>query len=104
MASIDITTIVEGIFTLIAALITAVIIPYIKSKTSSQQQSDIASWIGIAVAAAEQIYNGPGRGDEKKAYVLEWLRSRGIDVDSDVIDAMVESAVYSLKKELDGNA
>lgn len=104
MVNIDITVIIEAVFALIAAIITAVVIPYIKSKTTSQQQSDIASWVDIAVAAAEQIYNGSGRGEEKKAYVLEWLRSRGIDVDSEAIDAMIEAAVYALKKELESNA
>ncbi len=51
----------------------------------------------IAVSAAEQIYNGSGRGPEKKAYVLEWLKQRGITVDEAKLDAMIESAVYELK-------
>jgi len=53
--------------------------------------------VKIAVSAAEQIYNGSGRGPEKKAYVLEWLKQRGITVDEAKLDAMIESAVYELK-------
>ena len=54
----------------------------------------------IAVAAAEQIYTGSGRGEEKKAYVLEWLRAHGITVDDEKLDAMIEAAVYELSQGL----
>ena len=50
----------------------------------------------IAVTAAEQIYVGTGRGPEKKLYVVEWLADRNITVDTNQIDALIESAVYEL--------
>ena len=93
----NITPIVEAVLLLIAAVFTAVVIPYIKSKTTAQQQTEINAWVKIAVSAAEQIFNGSGRGAEKKAYVLEWLKQRGITVDEAKLDAMIESAVYELK-------
>lgn len=99
----DITTIIEAVFALIVTVITAIVIPYIKSKTNAQQQAEIASWVKIAVAAAEQIYVGAGRGEEKKAYVLEWLAARNITVDADKLDAMIEAAVYALGKEFTEN-
>lgn len=83
----DITTIIEAAAALVAAVITAVVIPYIKSRTTAQQ---------IAVTAAEQIYRGSGRGEEKKAYVLNWLAEHGITLDEDRIDALIEAAVYEL--------
>ena len=92
----DITTIIEAVFALIAAIITAIVIPYIKSKTTAQQQKEINAWVKIAVSAAEQIYTGSGRGEEKKAYVLNWLTSHGITVDESKLDAMIEAAVYAL--------
>lgn len=58
----DITPIIEAVAALIAALIAAVVVPYIKSKTTAQQQAEINAWVKIAVAAAEQIYTGSGRG------------------------------------------
>lgn len=94
----DITPIIEAIAALIAALITAFLIPYIKSKTTAQQQAEINAWVRIAVAAAEQIYTGSGRGQEKKAYVLNWLREHGVTVDEDKLDAMIEAAVYDLSQ------
>lgn len=93
----NITPIIKAVFLLIAAVITAIVIPYIKSKTTTQQQAEINAWVKIAVTAAEQIYNGSGRGAEKKAYVLNWLKQHGITVDEAKLDAMIESAVYELK-------
>ena len=94
----DITTIIESVFMLLAAIITAIVIPYIKSKTTASQQAEINAWVKIAVTAAEQIYTGSGKGEEKKAYVLNWLREHGITVDTDKLDALIEEAVYELTK------
>mgnify|MGYP000000648123 CR=1 FL=1 len=93
----NITIIIEAAFALIAAVITAIVIPYIKSKTTAQQQAEINAWVKIAVSAAEQIYNGSGRGEEKKAYVLNWLAEHGITLDEARIDALIEAEVYELK-------
>lgn len=92
----DITPIIEAIVTLLVALISAFVIPYIKSKTSVEQQQEIEAWVKIAVTAAEQIYTGSGRGAEKKAYVVEWLETRNLKVDEKKLDALIESAVYQL--------
>ncbi len=73
-----------------------IVIPYIKSRTTAQQQAEINAWVKIAVTAAEQIYRGSGRGEEKKAYVLNWLAEHGITLDEDRIDALIEAAVYEL--------
>ena len=96
----DITTIIEAVFALAAAVITAIVIPYIKSRTTAQQQAEINAWVKIAVAAAEQIYTGIGRGEEKKAYVLNWLAEHGITMDEDRINALIEAAVYDLNHGL----
>ena len=92
----NITTIIQAVFALIAAVITVIVIPYIKSKTTAQQQTDIEGWVRVAVSAAEQLYKGSGRGDEKKAFVLDWLKKRHIAVDEAKLDAMIEAAVYWL--------
>lgn len=94
---INITSIVQAVITLIVAIVATVVVPYIKSKTSAQKQEDLAALVEIAVQAAEQIYTGPGRGAEKKTYVLEWLKNRNIDISSSEVDAMIEAAVYALK-------
>ena len=96
----DITPIIEAVFALLAAIITAVVIPYIKNRTTAQQQAEINAWVRIAVTAAEQVYKGTGRGEEKKAFVLEWLKSHGVTVDMEKLDALIESAVYDMSNGL----
>lgn len=96
----DITPIVEAVAAALCAVVTCVLVPYIKSKTTAEQQKEINAWVKIAVSAAEQIYVGSGRGEEKKAYVLEWLRAHGVTVDDEKLDAMIEAAVYELSQGL----
>lgn len=96
----DITPIVEAVAAALCAVVTCVLVPYIKSKTTAEQQKEINAWVKIAVSAAEQIYVGSGRGEEKKAYVLEWLRAHGVTVDDEKLDAMIEAAVYKLSQGL----
>lgn len=96
----DITTIVEAVAALVAAIITAFVVPYIKSRTTTNQQQQINAWVRIAVTAAEQIYAGSGRGEEKKAYVIDWLRKHGVTVDESKLDALIEAAVFELNKGL----
>jgi len=91
----DLTPVIVAIVTLFGALITAFVVPYIKSKTTASQQQMLTALVAVAVQAAEQIYGG-GTGEQKKAYVLAWLNERGYTVDLDKLDAMVESAVYTL--------
>ncbi len=92
----DITIIIEAAFALIAVVITAIVIPFIKSKTTAAQQEQINGWVKIAVAAAEQIYVGAGRGTEKKTHVLNFLTSKGVTLDVEILDALIEAAVYEL--------
>lgn len=93
---IDFTPILEAVATLAVAIITTFVVPYIKSKTTLEQQTQLNAWVKIAVTAAEQVYEGPGQGDKKKVYVLTWLAGHGIAVDEDKLDAMIEAAVYEL--------
>ena len=48
----NITPIIEAVIALIAAIITAVVVPYIRSKTTNEQQATILALVKIAVAAA----------------------------------------------------
>ncbi len=94
---LDITPIMEAVFTLLAAVLGVIVVPFIKSRVD-------AFWIGVAVDAAEQIYQGSKRGEEKKAYVLEWLKKNNITVNQKRLDAMLEAIVGKLNKELKGEA
>lgn len=92
----DITIIIEAFAGVILAILTTVIIPLVKARTTEQQQAQINTWVRIAVAAAEQTFSGSGRGAEKKAYVLAFLEKQNLTVDMNKIDAMIEAAVYEI--------
>lgn len=63
----NITPIIETVFALIAAVITAIVIPYIRSKTTAQQQTEINAWVRIAVSAAEQRFmSAPGAARRRR--------------------------------------
>lgn len=94
----DLTNIASAIITLIVAVITAFLIPYLKAKVDAEKFAKIKNWVKVAVEAAEMIYNGTGRGAEKKAYVLNYLKEKGYTLDLDSIDNLIESAVLELKK------
>ena len=85
-----------SVFDAIAAIITAFVIPWIRSKTTAAQFEKIKMWVTVAVEAAEQLYTGSGRGAEKKAYVVEFLNSKGFKIDAETLDKLIEAAVFNL--------
>ena len=99
MENINMTEIVQALITLLAALISAVIVPYFKGKSGEQNMTNFLRWVEIAVAAAEQIY-AQTDGEKKKRYVLNYLYSKGVEVDEADIDNAIEAAVLKLHAEL----
>ena len=87
------------VLAMVAASITYFVIPFLRSKTTAAEREAVLKLVEIAVAAAEQVFTGSGRGTEKKAFVMEWLEQRNITLDYKVLDAMIESAVYALKED-----
>lgn len=95
---VDLTPIITTVLTLIFSLITAFLIPYIKTKVSAEQFATIKLWVQVAVQAAEMLYVGSGRGEEKKKYVIEFLNSKGFTLNAEEIENLIESAVLELKQ------
>ena len=87
------------VLAMVAASITYFVIPFLRSKTTAAEREAVLKLVQIAVAAAEQVFTGSGRGTEKKAFVMEWLEQRNITLDYKVLDTMIESAVYALKED-----
>ena len=85
---IDLTPIVQAVLAVLAALITAFVIPWIKAKATVQQRELLERGVKTAVFAAEQVY-GSGWGRDKMRYAEEYLRKRGYTVDVDLIEATV---------------
>ena len=88
MHTIDLTTIINAVIALMAALVTYRLIPWIKARTTSEQQAQLKAAIKVAVFAAEQIF-GAGHGEEKMDYALRWLREQGFEIDSRQVEAAV---------------
>ena len=98
----DITPVVNAVIALAAAVVTAFVIPWVKSKTTAAQREEINAWVKIAVTAAEQIYSGSGKGKEKKAYVLKFLEEKNLKIDEKSVDLMIESTVKNMNQAFNG--
>lgn len=92
---IDLTPIFQAIIALLAALVTTKLIPWIKSKTSYQQQQNLAAAARIAVYAAEQLY-GSGNGETKLEYAIKALEGIGYHLDKAVLRLAIENAVRAM--------
>ncbi len=85
---IDLTPIINAIIALLASIITIKVIPWIKAKTTNEQQTMIEATVRTLVFAAEQIY-GAGNGRDKMQYVIEKLKEKGYSASVDDIEAAV---------------
>ena len=94
----NITPVVNAVIALAAAVVTAFVVTWIKSKTTAAQREEIDAWVRIAVTAAEQIYKETGKGKEKKAYVLKFLEEKNLKIDEESVDLMIESAVKNMNE------
>lgn len=88
--------IIIGLLSIIGTITTYFLVPYLKQRTTAQQREDIDFWVRMAVAAAEQIFNIPKSGNEKKVFVLEYLNELNIKVTEQELDVLIEAAVYEL--------
>lgn len=86
--NIDLTPICQAIIALLAALVTYKLVPWIKSKTTAEQQALLSATVKTLVYAAEQLY-GAGKGAEKLDYVIAELEERGFTADRAEIEAAV---------------
>lgn len=95
----DITPIVTAVIGLCTAVITYVVVPWVKNKASEQKQEELLKWVKIAVAAAEQLYDST-QGKAKKMYVLEYLNDKGYNISTEDVDIAIEAAVNELHNAL----
>lgn len=87
----------SGIISILGAIVTYVLVPYIKSKSTKEQMEQAYFWVSTGVAAAEQIYKRiPQSGEDKKKYVQGFLLSKGIRLSEDDLSVLIEAAVGEL--------
>lgn len=93
----DITSILEVAITVISAILTGFLIPFVRSRLSAEKKERLEFWIQTAVKAAEQLFKGSEKtGVQKKDWVVQFLLSKGLVFDVDEVTALIESEVYKL--------
>lgn len=95
---IDLTPIFQAVIALLAALITYKLIPWIKVRTSKEQQEAIQAVAKIAVFSAEQIF-GAGNGEDKLQYALGVLNRAGFNMNTTLAREAIEKAVAEMNWE-----
>lgn len=96
----NLTPVINAVIALIAALITAFVVPWIKRNTSAKDREELLKWVEIAVMAAQQLYYHKD-GEMRKDYVLKFLAEKGYDVSSAEVENAIEAAVLKLHQGLE---
>ena len=99
--TIDLTQIILAIITMIGAIITRYVIPWIKNKLTDHQYEVFNGLVRTGVYAAEQLFTSD-KWKEKKQYVVDLLKENGYDVDIASVDALIEATVRELRIEQGG--
>lgn len=92
----NIDIIVKVLIPILGAIITYILVPFFKQKTSKEQRENIYFWVKVAVSAAEMIYKEKGQGKLKKEYVVDFLVSKGINITIQELEILIEAAVKEL--------
>ena len=100
----------DKLFALVLALIpvmgtilTVYIIPLIKEKIGNEKLVKYEYWADIAVRAAEMLWKESGKGEDKKAYVVDFLNNMfnkdKVVITEQQIELLIESCVKQMKLE-----
>ena len=92
--------IVGAILTILATLISAYVIPFIKQKITAEDMATLRHYIEIAVRCADQIYVKE-QWQEKKKFVFDYIRKvvsekLHIQLTPEDIDILIEGFVNDL--------
>ena len=93
----DFTPLLEALIGLAATAITVFLIPWLKERYGNEVLEKAKGWVQIGVLAAEKVY-GAGKGDEKLAYVTEFLAQHKIRLDIDTLKALVNAEIKKMEQ------
>lgn len=93
---IDFTPLVEALITLAVTAISVFLIPWLRERYGTEKLAKAQGWVQVAVLAAEKLY-GAGKGDEKLAYVENFLEEHNIILDMDALMAMVNAEIKKME-------
>ena len=96
----DVTQIIVAFIGIIALILTGIIIPLVKAKTSKSEWETIMIYARAIVSAAEVIY-GSKAGQQKLKYAVEHIKAiceeKGIKIDEESIRVAIENAWKDLQ-------
>lgn len=93
---IDFTPLVEALITLAVTAITVFLIPWLRERYGTEKLAKAQGWVQVAVLAAEKLY-GAGKGDEKLAFVENFLEEHNIILDMDALRALVNAEIKKME-------
>ena len=97
----DVTNVLLAFFALISTIVTVVLAPLVKAKTTVEQQKVIDYWVNVGVRAAEQSPDCKDMlGKEKKQHVFELLTRLNLPIAPEILDAVVEAVVQVMKRDV----
>jgi LL-H family phage holin len=86
----------------IGLIITGFIVPLLLSKLGAEKLALIVKWVGYAVNAAEMIFDTEKSGENKKAYVVDFIdtmfNKNKIVINKEQISVLIESVVAEMNK------
>lgn len=85
------------VMALAVVVVTRYLVPYLKARLTAANQEGLIQLIENLVQAAEQLFTAEKSGEQKKEYVVNVLSEKGVLI-TESVNAMIESAVYSLDK------
>lgn len=88
--------IILAIIAFLGSIITGVLVPYIKKSKNKNNMMLLKLIVDTLVTAAEEIFVGKGKGDEKYKWVYEELVKRYPKIDEKEAKILIESAVNEL--------
>lgn len=100
-------TIALAIISIAGALVSAFVIPWIKTNISAKDLETITFWVRFAVRCADQLFT-PEQWEEKKKYVMSYIITKcgelGLKLTEEDINTLIEAAVNQLHHggEVDG--
>lgn len=88
--------IILALIAFLGSVITGVLVPYIKKSKNKNSLMITKMIVDMLVTAAEEIFVGKGKGDEKYKWVYDELVKRYPKIDEKEAKILIESAVNEL--------
>lgn len=95
--NIDYTAVILAIISVLGAILTRVLVPYLRSKIDEQKLSEIKFWVDIAVIAVEKAFETePGMGEVKKYQVMDFIKKLNLPITDEQLEILIDAVVEEL--------